>query len=268
MFVGFRRLQGLASSSGRRRPYHSSSSSSSSSSSRLPPARLRLAPPLRSSQQEQPGLKQALQEQLQQAVAAEDYVAATKLKEELLELELKDPLYGLRIALDAAVQEERYQDAARLRDMVKEIEDLNKPQPPDMTGVTTSSDTLTQGVRVRVRSYYVPAQSRPELGQFFFAYSVTVTNEGDKTVQLSSRHWVITDGTGKVDHVRGPGVVGEQPRLEPGQSFEYQSACPLFTTVGTMEGEYEMAVMDAQGEWVDKLEVKIGKFALRKPEME
>lgn len=65
---------------------------------------------------------------------------------------------------------------------------------------------------------------------------------------------------------RGPGVVGEQPILEPGKSFEYQSACPLFTTVGTMEGEYEMVVINSQGEWGDKFEVKIGKFALRKPE--
>lgn len=65
---------------------------------------------------------------------------------------------------------------------------------------------------------------------------------------------------------RGPGVVGEQPLLEPGKSFEYQSACPLFTTVGTMEGEYEMIVMDSQGNGGDKIEVKIGKFALRKPE--
>jgi ApaG protein len=62
-------------------------------------------------------------------------------------------------------------------------------------------------------------------------------------------------------------VVGEQPILKPGESFEYQSACPLFTTVGTMEGEYEMVVMGEAGDWLDKVEVKIGKFALRKPEM-
>lgn len=65
---------------------------------------------------------------------------------------------------------------------------------------------------------------------------------------------------------RGPGVVGEQPILEPGRSFEYQSACPLFTTFGTMEGEYEMVVLDEQGEWGERFEARIGRFALRKPE--
>jgi ApaG protein len=66
---------------------------------------------------------------------------------------------------------------------------------------------------------------------------------------------------------RGPGVVGQQPILKPGASFEYNSACPLFTTFGTMEGEYEMVTLNAEGEWMDKIEVKIGRFALRKPDL-
>eukprot|EP00878_Enallax_costatus_P028939 GHUV01031306.1.p1 GENE.GHUV01031306.1~~GHUV01031306.1.p1 ORF type:complete len:195 (+),score=34.10 GHUV01031306.1:135-719(+) len=146
--------------------------------------------------------KRTLEAALKEAVAAEDYASAARIKEQLHLLDLQDPLVGLRMALDKAVAEERYQDAARLRDQIKEIEDLNKPQPPDMSGLTTSSDTVTEGVRVKVQSYYVPYQSRPEMGQFFFAYSVQITNESSKTVQLNSRHWVITDGTGKVDHVR------------------------------------------------------------------
>jgi hypothetical protein len=118
MLGGLIGRQGLATSSGRRCLSHRSSSSSSSSSSRISsrfqPARLRHVQPLCSSQQEQAELKQALQQQLKKAVAAEDYVAANKIKEQLLEIELKDPLYGLRIALDAAVQEERYQVRGQL----------------------------------------------------------------------------------------------------------------------------------------------------------
>eukprot|EP00775_Hariotina_reticulata_P013614 gene13614-13739_t len=184
----------------------------------------------------------------------------------VLELDLLNPLYGLTLALEQAVEEERYEDAALLRDQIKNFEELSKPQVPELSGVSTRSDTLTKGIRVQVQSHYVPAHSRPELGQFFFTYTVTITNESPDIVMLKSRHWVITDGTGKVDHVRGPGVVGKQPVLEPGSSFEYQSACPLFTTVGCMEGEYLMVVLDKQGDWGEELQVKIGRFALQQPE--
>eukprot|EP00879_Flechtneria_rotunda_P005257 GHRR01005542.1.p1 GENE.GHRR01005542.1~~GHRR01005542.1.p1 ORF type:complete len:257 (+),score=66.84 GHRR01005542.1:129-899(+) len=209
---------------------------------------------------------EALRKALKNAIAVEDYASAARIKQQLFELEMQDPLIGLKWAMEEAIKAERYQDAARIRDQIKELEELDKPQPPDVTGLTTSSDTVTDSIRVKVRSYYVPAQSRPELGQFFFAYSVSISNEGDKLVMLASRHWVITDGTGKVDHVRGPGVIGEQPILEPGKSFAYDSACPLFTTIGTMEGEFEMVLLNEKGEWGDKFLAKIGKFALRKPE--
>ena len=89
------------------------------------------------------------------------------------------------------------------------------------------SDTTTRGVRVQVQSAYVPERSSPRESHYFFAYRVRISNVGEETVQLVSRHWVITDGDGHVEHVQGPGVVGEQPVLEPGESFEYTSFCPL-----------------------------------------
>jgi ApaG protein len=113
------------------------------------------------------------------------------------------------------------------------------------------SDTLTRGVRIVVRPQYVPDQSEPAAGQYLFAYHITIRNEGAATVQLISRHWVITDGEGRVEHVRGPGVVGYQPVLKPGEQFQYTSACPLKTPVGTMHGEFNM-VLDS-GEKFDAL---------------
>jgi ApaG protein len=108
------------------------------------------------------------------------------------------------------------------------------------------SDTLTRGIRIIVRPRFVAEQSDPEAGRWLFAYHVTIRNEGDETVQLLSRHWVITDGEGHVEEVRGPGVVGYQPVLEPGEEFQYTSACPLGTPVGTMHGEFGMIVAGSQ----------------------
>src|SRR5262245_26038216 len=104
------------------------------------------------------------------------------------------------------------------------------------------SEAVTRGVRVQVESRLVPERTNPEKGEWFYAYTITITNEGHDTVQLVSRHWVITDGNGNVEHVRGPGVVGHQPRLRKGENFEYTSFCPLPTPVGTMEGSYQMIV--------------------------
>jgi len=102
------------------------------------------------------------------------------------------------------------------------------------------SDTKTRGVRVQVRSTYVPERSAPSEGHYFFAYRVRISNEGEERVQLVSREWIITDADGHVERVKGPGVVGEQPILEPGQAFEYSSFCPLHTSIGSMEGAYQM----------------------------
>jgi ApaG protein len=122
------------------------------------------------------------------------------------------------------------------------------------------SDTTTRGVRVVVRSEYVPERSSPADAQYFFAYRIRISNAGEDTVQLLSRHWVITDGAGQVEHVRGPGVVGEQPVLEPGESFEYTSFCPLTTPIGSMHGSYQMVT--AGGSTFD---AEIAPFSLAVP---
>jgi ApaG protein len=122
------------------------------------------------------------------------------------------------------------------------------------------SDTVTRGIRVRVRSMYIPERSAPEQGEYFFAYSVRIANEGEETAQLVSRRWVITNGEGRVDVVEGPGVVGEQPVLTPGASFEYTSFCPLPTPFGSMEGSYRMVTPGG-----DRFEAAIAAFTLAVP---
>ena len=105
---------------------------------------------------------------------------------------------------------------------------------------TSNSTSTTQGIKVSVQAVYVPEQSSPRMHRYVFAYTVKIANEGDKAAQLRSRHWVITDGDGKVEEVRGPGVVGQQPYLEPGDQFEYTSGCVLTTPRGEMRGTYQM----------------------------
>jgi ApaG protein len=102
------------------------------------------------------------------------------------------------------------------------------------------SEAVSQGIRVSVRTSYIPEQSVPREHRYVFAYSIRIANEGSRTAQLLNRHWIITHGTGHVEEVKGPGVVGAQPRLEPGQAFEYTSGCVLSTPHGTMHGTYEM----------------------------
>ncbi len=123
-----------------------------------------------------------------------------------------------------------------------------------------SSRVTTRGIEVLVRSRYVPERSMPEQGQWFFAYTVRIHNQGTEIVQLVSRHWVITDAHGRVEEVRGPGVVGEQPILEPGASFEYTSACPLGTPFGTMHGSYQMRVRGGE-----EFDAEIAPFTLAEP---
>jgi ApaG protein len=123
------------------------------------------------------------------------------------------------------------------------------------------SDTTTRGVRVIVRPEYLPEQSRPEADRWLFAYHVVICNEGREAVQLVNRHWVITNGEGVTDEVRGAGVIGQQPALEPGAEFHYTSGCPLDTPVGTMHGSYEMCVL-ATGE---TFEAHIAPFRLAMP---
>lgn len=122
------------------------------------------------------------------------------------------------------------------------------------------SQAISQGIRVSVRSSYIPEQSSPREHRYVFAYSIRIANEGSKPAQLLSRHWVITHGTGHVEEVRGPGVVGAQPRLEAGQEFEYTSGCVLSTPHGTMHGTYEMKRDDGS-----TFEATIAPFSLSMP---
>ena len=122
------------------------------------------------------------------------------------------------------------------------------------------SDTITNGVRVQAESFYDEDRSSPQESYYFFAYQVTLTNLGDESVQLLSREWIITDATGKQEMVRGPGVVGEQPTLTPGEVFEYTSYCPLTTPVGTMHGSYRMQTASGQS-----FDAPIGAFSLAAP---
>ncbi len=123
-----------------------------------------------------------------------------------------------------------------------------------------TSDAVTRGVRVHVESEYAPERSQPAQQQWFFLYTITITNEGTDTVQLLTRHWIITDGTGKVEEVRGPGVVGKQPTLAPGESFTYTSGCPLETPFGVMQGTYQMVTSGG-----DHFDAKIAPFTLSEP---
>ena len=98
----------------------------------------------------------------------------------------------------------------------------------------------TRSIKITVRPFYLEQHSSPDENRYIWAYQVKIENTGGETVQLLNRHWKITDALGRLQEVRGPGVVGEQPVLEPGQSFEYTSSCPLPTSSGFMVGEYEM----------------------------
>jgi ApaG protein len=121
---------------------------------------------------------------------------------------------------------------------------------------------VTQNVEVRVEPVFVPNQSRPEEAYYFFAYKVQLKNQRDASVTLLSRHWVITDGNGHVEEVKGSGVVGEQPRLESGQSYEYTSFCPLPTPTGNMRGTYTMVTDEGE-----RFEIEIPLFFFRIPSL-
>lgn len=123
-----------------------------------------------------------------------------------------------------------------------------------------TSTALTDGIRVRVQSHYLADQSSPRDDRYVFAYTITISNEGARTAQLRTRHWIITDGRGSIEEVRGDGVVGEQPRLAPGQTFQYTSGCVLQTPIGTMCGTYRMWRDD--GSFFD---AQIATFSLASP---
>jgi ApaG protein len=115
-------------------------------------------------------------------------------------------------------------------------------------------------IQVDVATQYLAEQSDAEADRYVFSYSITITNTGNVAAQLISRHWIITDADGKVQEVRGLGVVGHQPLLQPGEKFEYASGCALPTAVGTMKGSYQMAAEDGT-----QFEAPIAEFLLSMP---
>lgn len=115
-------------------------------------------------------------------------------------------------------------------------------------------------IHIKIETRYMAAQSAPEENRYAFAYTITITNQGERRVQLLSRHWLITDGNNQVQEVQGEGVVGEQPIIEPGESYRYTSGALLDTAVGSMEGSYQM--IDETGETFD---APIPTFALTQP---
>ena len=121
---------------------------------------------------------------------------------------------------------------------------------------------MKNSVKITVKPNYVPERSNPVRSYYFFSYHITILNRGDKQVQLLSRYWHITDGQGNTEDVHGPGVIGEQPKLLPGENFEYTSFCPLPTPMGFMEGSFQM--IDDSGNEFDAI---IKPFRLVAPQV-
>jgi ApaG protein len=130
----------------------------------------------------------------------------------------------------------------------------------DQTVHASTSEAVTNNVRVEAEAQYAADRSQPFQDQWCFYYTVRITNEGDETVQLLSRHWIAVDATGKTEEVRGAGVVGEQPVLGPGESFQYTSSWSLTTSAGVLRGSYQMVTENG-----DHFDVEIAPFALREP---
>lgn len=149
---------------------------------------------------------------------------------------------------------------------MKETEDKQRDLAwsPDSRAQVTSqgvvSDTTTRGIRIEVRSTYIPERSSPGEEEYFFTYHVRISNVGQETAQLVSREWTITNAEGEVERVKGPGVVGQQPVLQPGGAFEYSSYCPLRTSVGSMHGTYQMVTDKG-----DPFDAVIAPFTLAVP---
>lgn len=122
------------------------------------------------------------------------------------------------------------------------------------------SSTTTEGIRISVKPAYWPERSLPESGQFAFMYTVEITNTGTEPAKLESRHWIITDANGKVEEVKGEGVVGKQPNLGPGEKFEYTSWAMLRTPFGSMRGSYSMVRPDGT-----RFDARIAEFVLTQP---
>ena len=121
-------------------------------------------------------------------------------------------------------------------------------------------EAVTRDIRIRVTPQFIDEQSDPDEDRYFWAYTIDIINEGREVVQLKSRYWRITDEEGRVEEVRGPGVVGETPILRPGASFSYTSGCPLTTPSGIMLGRFEMTTEDGEA-----FPVQVPAFSLDSP---
>jgi ApaG protein len=119
---------------------------------------------------------------------------------------------------------------------------------------------VTRQIEVTVEPNFMPERSSAENSRFFWSYTIVITNTGDETVQLRTRHWIITDASGKQEEVRGEGVVGEQPTIAPGERYEYTSGVPLSTASGFMTGRYQMV-----SETGERFEIDIPTFSLDSP---
>lgn len=211
-----------------------------------------------------------LRASLQQAVITERFADAARLRDAIEGLQLTDEWVRARRELEAAVADQRFADAARLRDTLATID----PPPQSSTDEQrASSDTTTHGIRVRVEAFYMREQSRPRDRHFLFGYKVHIHNSSPHTCQLVARQWTVSTVGSPDSQVRGPGVVGRQPVLQPGDSFEYTSACPIAApqapsrgqVVGSMRGEYEMCRGDTGA---ISFTVRIDPFYFRIPPSE
>lgn len=136
-----------------------------------------------------------------------------------------------------------------------------RPDQPKSASIA-SYEAITRGVVVQVSPNYVAEQSDPAKNRYVFAYTVDIENRGVLPVQLLSRHWIVTDGHGKVEEIRGEGVVGHQPTLRPGEGFRYTSGCPLTTPTGSMRGDFQMTVNGAE-----TFDARIPHFSLHSPDV-
>ena len=214
-----------------------------------------------------------LDERLADAIALENFAAAAAIRDEMRALRARDPLARAADELEECVVKEDYECASSAKMIIEELE-----RDAVVDGLAPcESERATRGIRVRVKSRCVPDRSAPKDSKWFFQYVVTITNvAAKKSVKLLSRSWLITDEEGRAEAVRGSGVVGKQPLIRPGETFEYTSSTTLGTRRGTMEGFYrfieveprdearaEALTMDLSKEDdVDAFNVEIGVFGL------
>ena len=207
--------------------------------------------------------RKLLSKAIDDAVKREDFKMAATCKRELEALNASDPFWSLNESLKQSIAEQQFGEAAKLKQAVSDLEkELGCSMPLlDPNDITTSSDTITRGIRIRIQSTYRPKESSPQLQQWFFSYKVSISNESEKIIQIRSRHWIITDADGKTEEVKGPGVVGHQPVLLPGKRFEYESACPLRTPTGMQEGTFGAWLLSEEdGEFKQEFEARINPF--------